>query len=94
MRTTIDLPDEMYRSLKARAALGGTTLRSLIRTLIEQGLRQTPGGTTRTLRREPPPVIIPRRGIPIEAVPRADVHRFEEAEDEEKYSLTPASGCL
>ncbi|MBI3926759.1 MAG: ribbon-helix-helix protein, CopG family [Armatimonadetes bacterium] len=31
MRTTIDLPDDLYRTLKARAALNRVTLRELIR---------------------------------------------------------------
>jgi hypothetical protein len=42
MRTTVDLPDDLYRALKARAALSGTTMRELIRRLIEQGLRRSP----------------------------------------------------
>jgi len=35
MRTTIDLPDDLHRQAKARAALEGITLGSL----IERGLR-------------------------------------------------------
>ena len=30
MRTTIDIPDEMYRELKSRAALEGATVKQLI----------------------------------------------------------------
>ena len=40
MRTTIDLPDELYRTLKTRAAISGVTLRELIRGLIVQGLSE------------------------------------------------------
>lgn len=39
MRTTLDLPDVTLRQLKAKAALEGTTLKVLVRTLIERGLR-------------------------------------------------------
>ena len=39
MRTTLDLPDELMRHLKARAALEGRSLRELTQELIERGLR-------------------------------------------------------
>ncbi len=39
MRTTLDLPDALLRQLKAKAALEGTTLKSLIRSVVERGLR-------------------------------------------------------
>ncbi len=39
MRTTLDLPDPLLRQLKARAALDGTTLKALLRGMVEQGLR-------------------------------------------------------
>lgn len=85
MRTTIDLPDDLYRSLKTRAALTGTTLKELIRGLIEQGLRQ-PGQRVTEGRREPPPEVVPRRGIPIAAVSGTQVRRIEEEDDEGKHA--------
>lgn len=86
MRTTIDLPDELYRTLKARAALSGVPLRELLQRLIEQGLRSTTAaGPASAGRREPPPVVIPLRGVPIPAVSRAELKRLEEAEDEAKH---------
>ena len=39
MRTTLDLPDALLRQLKARAALEGTTLKALMRSVVERGLR-------------------------------------------------------
>lgn len=39
VRTTLDLPDALLRQLKAKAALEGTTLKELMRTLVERGLR-------------------------------------------------------
>jgi hypothetical protein len=38
MRTTIDLPDETFRQLKARAALNGLKLKDLVTQLVERGL--------------------------------------------------------
>jgi plasmid stability protein len=87
VRTTIDLPDDLYRALKARAALSGTTMRDLIRRLIEHGLRQPgPASAATSERREPPPVIIPPRGVPIPSLSRADLLRLEEEEDEAKHA--------
>lgn len=82
MRTTLDLPDELYRSLKVRAALEGVPLRQLVHRLIEQGLRTaSPGGGVGS-RPAPPPVIVPSRGAPIAPLSRVALHRIEEEEDE------------
>lgn len=42
MRTTLDLPDELMRHLKARAALEGRSLRDLVLELVERGLKVQP----------------------------------------------------
>jgi plasmid stability protein len=42
MRTTFDLPDELMRHLKARAALEGRSLRDLVLELVERGLNAPP----------------------------------------------------
>lgn len=42
MRTSLDVPDPLFRHLKARAALEGTTLRDLVLSLIERGLAAPP----------------------------------------------------
>ncbi len=39
MRTTIDLPDDLFRQVKARAALDGMKLRELIARYVELGLK-------------------------------------------------------
>lgn len=42
MRTTIDLPDPVYRRLKARAALQGATVKEVLLRLVQRELaRQT-----------------------------------------------------
>jgi plasmid stability protein len=38
MRTTIDLPEEIYRAMKFRAAAEGITLKEYVRSAVEQKL--------------------------------------------------------
>lgn len=38
MRTTLDIPDETFRQLKAQAALNGMKLKELVTQLIQRGL--------------------------------------------------------
>jgi hypothetical protein len=40
MRTTIDIPDEIYRELKVQAAREGTTLRNLVLEGVELARQQ------------------------------------------------------
>ena len=40
MRTSIDFPDPLFRSLKASAAMQGTSLRDHVLQLIERGMQQ------------------------------------------------------
>jgi negative regulator of replication initiation len=87
MRTTIDIPDELYRSLKARAALGGEPLRDIVTRLIHLGLRADPSDVVpRNPRRGLPPVAIPPSGTAIPALSHAGKARAEEAEDEAKLA--------
>ena len=41
MRTTLDLPDGLFREVKAKAALDGTRLKDLLTRYVESGLRQS-----------------------------------------------------
>lgn len=43
MRTTLDLPDALYRRLKLQAAQEGKTLREVIVAYLEEGLRRRQG---------------------------------------------------
>jgi hypothetical protein len=86
MRTTIDLPENLYRTLKVRAGMSGLTLRELVQQLIEKGLSSPRGAMASPIRHAPPPVIIPYRGMPIPAVSRAEIARMDEEEDEAKYA--------
>ena len=40
MRTTVDLPDPLFRELKATAARRGTSLKNVIRAAVEQEIRR------------------------------------------------------
>jgi hypothetical protein len=42
MRTTIDIPDPLYRKLKAKAAENGCSMKELILRDVEQGLAAKP----------------------------------------------------
>jgi hypothetical protein len=86
LRIRADLPHDLYRALEARAALSGITLRQLVGRLIEQGLHSPTDEAAPAKRHGPPPVIIPPRGVPIPAVPRAELTRMEEEEDEANYA--------
>ncbi|HMD95744.1 MAG TPA: hypothetical protein VKM93_00220 [Terriglobia bacterium] len=86
MRTTIELRDDLYRALKARAGLNGVTLGHLVQRLIEQGLRSSTDATTAAKRQGPPPVIVPPRGLLIPAISRAELTRMEEEEEEAKHA--------
>jgi plasmid stability protein len=41
MRTTLDLPDELFRELKATAAKRGTSLKALLRNAVENELARS-----------------------------------------------------
>jgi len=53
MRTTLDLPDPLYRRLKLQAAREGKTLRELVIRYLEEGLRRRGSPGPRPLPRVP-----------------------------------------
>jgi hypothetical protein len=78
MRTTLDLPDELFRQVKAKAALEGTRLKHLLTRYVENGLRQ-PAHRRSTQRSELP--VIKRRGKQI--IPNLTAQRQSKLEEEE-----------
>jgi hypothetical protein len=50
MRTTIDLPDPLFRELKATAARRGKSLKDVIRTAVEYEIRKTERGSGRRVK--------------------------------------------
>lgn len=87
MRTTIDLPDDLFRQVKAKAALSGIRLKDLIARYIEQGLREgdnTP--PTQPHRRSSLPVIREAAtGKSIPALSNTELAEIELAEDIAKH---------
>lgn len=77
MRTTVDVPDYLYRELKARAALGGLRVRELITRYLEEGLRMTQPTETAVARSQPP-VAVPATGKPIRALSRTELAQADE----------------
>jgi hypothetical protein len=61
MRTTIDLPDSLFREAKTRAVEQGTSLKQLVTNYIEAGLRGKTAPLSASQRlRSPSPVAIRR----------------------------------
>jgi hypothetical protein len=54
VRTTIDMPDALFRRTKAVAAIRGTSLKSLIVTAIERELNEAREVSQPSPRRKPP----------------------------------------
>jgi hypothetical protein len=80
MRTTVDLPDDLYRQAKATAALRGLKLKELITAFVEEGLegRQEVFG-----HREPIPVPIPPAGRQFVLMSNAEILELIDREDDE-----------
>jgi hypothetical protein len=84
MRTTIDLPDELFREVKTRAVQQGTSLKNLMTQYIRSGLSaQTDGASSTRSHRPPPPVAIRRAPGLVPAPPRSNrqLHAILEEED-------------
>jgi len=83
MRTTIDLPDELFRQAKARAALDGMKLKELITRYVEHGLRHgtRPSSAPRRRQRSELPVARPATGRTLKALTNVEIHRILDAEE-------------
>jgi hypothetical protein len=82
MRTTIDLPDELFRKAKARAALDGMRLKDLITRFVEQGLKQGASSATPLRRRRSElPVIREATGRILPDLTNAELYRILEEEE-------------
>jgi hypothetical protein len=78
MRTTLDLPDELFRQVKAKAALEGSKLKQLLRRYIESGLRAP---ARRPLKRSKLPVIKSRGKNVIRNLTPQRQSKIQDAED-------------
>jgi hypothetical protein len=72
MRTTIDLPDDLFRRAKSEAALRGISLEELVVTFVDRGLNawdsEEQFGHDR-----PFPVFFPSTGVPIPSLTNAEI---------------------
>ena len=91
MRTTLDLPDPLFRELKARAAMQGMKMKELITRLIETGLRQPSEPREKKPRlRSPLPVLEKANtGKPLPALTPEEMAQLEIEEDLEKLDRSP-----
>ena len=83
MRTTIDLPNDLFKEVKTRAAQQGTTLKDLLTLYIQSGLREGAIPPSHSEHREPPPVVIPRTPDTPLITPRDNRELHALLEDEE-----------
>ena len=72
MRTTLDLPDETFRQLKAQAALNGLKLKELVTQFIQRGLAAGVTPPDPAQQRSPFPVATPQNQHPIPIAREAD----------------------
>ena len=86
MRTSLDIPDPLFKHLKTRAAQEGRTLRDLVIELVERGLtaREVVDPQKRFLAR---PLVIPSQGpmaMPASHMTNADLCDMINEEDDER----------
>lgn len=82
MRTTIDLPDETFRQVKAKAALSGLKLKDLITLYVEQGLMGGPPSSSGPPRRRSElPVARAATGRTLPALTNAEIQRILDEEE-------------
>jgi len=84
MKTTIELPDDLFREAKATAARRGTALREFVReALVEKLAREEDFAQPTAKRQWPvPPLNLPREEA--ELIDRAIEEAFEQIEPEDR----------
>lgn len=92
MRTTLDLPDPLFRSLKARAAVDGKSLKDLFIEFAQQGLARRESIPAAS--RSPFPVLVASGGKPtpsdLRFLTNAGIYELLHGEEDEK-AQQPAS---
>ena len=83
MRTTIDLPEDLFREAKTRAVQQGTTLKNIMTQFIRSGLALQEPSSKLVARRMPPPVAIRRitGQSPRPALSNRELYAILDAED-------------
>jgi hypothetical protein len=87
MRTTIDLPDDLFRQAKVRAAMEGIKLKDLIAAYVRRGLAQPEDALLGPRQRSPLPHVpkAAATGKPIPALSNAQVQAIPDEEDAERF---------
>ena len=89
MRTSIDFPDPLFRTLKATAAMQGKSLRDHVLSLIERGMQQAAQPEAKRVPRPVSPIpTVPVRfqgSFPPELMTNAGINEFLDREELEKY---------
>jgi hypothetical protein len=85
MRTTIDIPDELFREAKLRAVHDGLRLKELLRRFVEQGLMTASSTSTPITRRSRSelPVVRTAAGKKLPSLTNAEINRLMDEEDVE-----------
>ena len=81
MRTTLDLPDPLFRELKARSALRGVLLKDYVAEILQTGLAQTAAAQAEARPRSPLPVIRKATGVAQPALSNREIDAMLVAED-------------
>ncbi len=81
MRTTFDLPDALFRELKAQSALRGVKLKDFVAKLLQAGLSQGGPPLSGSRQRSPLPVIRKATGVHSPALSNREIDALLIAED-------------
>jgi hypothetical protein len=81
MRTTLDLPDPLFRELKARSALKGVLLKDFVTEILQAGLAQNASTKAVARPRSPLPVIRKATGVSHPALSNRAINALLVAED-------------
>jgi hypothetical protein len=86
MRTTIDLPEELFRQVKARADMEDVKLEDLIAACVQRGLGEPTQEPEAARRRSPLPYVskAAASGKPILALSNAQVQIVPDEEDADR----------
>ena len=85
MRTTLELPDPLFREVKARAAQSGLKLKELLTRSIEAGLKAPHLQSPQTRpKRAPLPTFGEPTGVPHRAYSNAELQEILDREDIEQ----------
>ena len=90
MRTTIDLPEDLLRRVKATAALRGMKMKDLITEIVGSGLAEsTRHDAGRYGMKCPIPVTIPATGRKIPVLTNAQIFEIFDRDDDEIHGRLP-----